>query len=405
VADTGFVGIRTAPRLWLLSLAAAGALLWLGSRNVFWGDYFVEAWPAYFYLRVDGVGKFLHLLPAYSGFATLLGAPVALLGRSMDTTFRLDALPGVLGLAALGVAFASRMRGHGHALLALALVAGSPVAYLALDAGHPEEVLAASASVGAVLVALRGRDTAAGVLLAIAILAKQTAVLAVLPAALALPRPTRRVIAIPVLAAVLVYGPLYFVSRHSVNGTGIGTAGSFHPCQIWWPFGVPATTAWAAAGHGGRISPAWLMPIPHPLIVALALPLSGLWWWRRGEGRPREDAFALLALLSLERCLLDPWNLGYYHLPLVLALLAWESERRRPPVIALASTAAVWLTFHTLELRNGSMPLLTYLAWTLPIAAALARALYARPAPATLTRPCVGPSSAVRPSSPSTSTT
>ena len=29
-------------------------------------------------------------------------------------------------------------------------------------------------------------------------------------------------------------------------------------------------------------SPAWLAPIPHPLIVALALPLSLAWWWRAG---------------------------------------------------------------------------------------------------------------------------
>ena len=27
--------------------------------------------------------------------------------------------------------------------------------------------------------------------------------------------------------------------------------------------------------------------------------------------------------------MLDPWNLGYYHLPLVLALAAWECEKRR----------------------------------------------------------------------------
>ena len=69
----------------------------------------------------------------------------------------------------------------------------------------------------------------------------------------------------------------------------------------------------------------------------------------RGHDRPREDALALFALLALERCLLDPWNLGYYHLPLVLALVAWETEKRRPPVIALSVTVALWLTFKTFE--------------------------------------------------------
>ena len=80
--------------------------------------------------------------------------------------------------------------------------------------------------------------------------------------------------------------------------------------------------------------------------------------------------------------MLDPWNLGYYHLPLVLALVAWETEKRRPPVIALAVTAAIWLTFRTLEMRTGIAPMLMYLAWTLPLAAALARTLFARPAQA-----------------------
>ena len=137
---------------------------------------------------------------------------------------------------------------------------------------------------------------------------------------------------------------------------------------------------WAAAGHGDITSPAWLAPIPHPLIVALALPLSLAWWRRGGADRPREDALALFALLALERCLLDPWNLGYYHLPLVLALAAWETEKRRPPVIALAVTAAIWLTFRTFELRTGMAPLFMYLAWTLPLGAMLVRELFAKPA-------------------------
>jgi len=119
---------------------------------------------------------------------------------------------------------------------------------------------------------------------------------------------------------------------------------------------------------------------PAPLIVALALPLSLAWWWRAGRDRPRADALALFALLALERCLLDPWNLGYYHLPLVLALAAWETEKRRPPVIALAVTAAIWLTFRTFELRTGLAPLFMYLAWTLPLGAMLVRELFAKPA-------------------------
>jgi hypothetical protein len=364
------------------ALGCAALLLLLGSRQVFWGDYFVEAWPAYFGLRVDGLDKFLTLMPAYSGFVSLIGAPVALLGAGMDWTFRLNALPGLLVLAGLATSLHARERAH--MLLAVALVAGSPAAYLALDAGHPEDVLAGAAAVAGVLAAVRTRATLSAVLLTIAILAKQTAVLALLPAALALPKPKLRVLIAPAAAALLVYGGLVLARPNGLSdvagNVGAGAGAFFHPWQVWWPLGVPSSPQWAAAGHGDITSPAWLAPIPHPLIVALALPLGAAWWWRAGRDRPREDALALFALLALERCMLDPWNLGYYHLPLVLALAAWETERRRPPVIALAVTAAVWLTFQTFEVRTGLAPMFMYLAWTLPLGALLVRELYAKPA-------------------------
>ncbi len=371
------MGIRSvSPRL-ATALLCAGVVLWLGSRHVFWGDYFIESWPAYFGLRNHGAHELLRLAPAYAGFVTLIGAPLSLLGAGMDTTFRLDALPGMLVLC--GFATSLHVRERSHALLAIALAAGSPVAFLALDAGHPEDVLAAGAAAAGVLAAVRGRATASAVLLAVAIVAKQTAVLALLPAAVALPRPKLRVLAIPVAAAAVVYGGLHFL-RPAGAHTGVAAGFFFHPWQVWWPLGVPSTPAWEAAGHGAITSPTWLAPIPHPLIVALTLPLTALWWWRAGRDRPREDALALFALLALERCMLDPWDLGYYHLPLVLALVAWETEKRRPPVIALAVTAAVWLTFRTFEQRTGLAPMLMYLSWALPLAAMLARTLFARPA-------------------------
>jgi hypothetical protein len=375
------MGIRASNRA-ALAFACAVALLALGSRNVFWHDYFTEAWPAYFGLRTDGVDTFLRLMPAYSGFVTLIGAPTTFLHLGMDWTFRLNAIPGLVALAGLGVALHTRERNH--TLLALALSVGSPVAYLALDAGHPEDVLAAAAAVAGVLAAVRQKATLSAALLTVAVLAKQTAVLALLPAALALPKPKLRVLVAPVAAALVVYGGVQLIRPGGTSNlaaqVGAHAGSFFHPWQVWWPFGVPSDPAWVAAGHGTITSPAWLVPIPHPLILALALPLSLLWWWRGGTQRPREDALALFALLALERCMLDPWNLGYYHLPLVLALVAWETEKRRPPVIALATTGAIWLTFRTLELRTGLAPMLMYLAWTLPLGGMLARQLFASPA-------------------------
>jgi hypothetical protein len=258
------------------------------------------------------------------------------------------------------------------------------MAFQALHFGHPEDVLAAPLCVLGVLAARRERPVVAGVVLALAIACKQWAVLAVLPAMLAAPgaRAALSIGAIAGAGAAAVLVPIMLLTPTGHAGSALVTSGAlFHPHQVWWPFGVPATPEFIADGHGTTMAPAWLMPITHPLIVALAFPLSALWWVRGGRGeRRRDDAFALLALLFLERCALDPWNLVYYHLPLVLALLAWEVHRGRDlPVLALGVTVAAWLSFVSYDERTGSGPFLLYFAWVLPLAGALVWGLYGRP--------------------------
>jgi hypothetical protein len=393
----------------LASAAAAALLLFLASRDPYWnGDFFDEAWPAYVALKAGGFEAMFASTPAYSGFIALIGAPSALLvdaisggvdntARGITAVFRLTALPGVVMLGVLGAVLAVRAR---HWALVVALSAGSPIAYQALLYGHPEDVLAAAAAVLAVIAAAGDRPLLAGALLAAAIASKQWAVLAVLPAMLAAPRGAWRIGAIAAAGAAAVLVPLTLAAPD--GHAPLVTSGTlFHPHQIWWPFGVPAPAEFTAAGHGELTAPAWLPPIPHPLIVALAIPLSAAWWIQRR--RSPDDVFALLALLFLLRCALDPWNLVYYHLPLVLALLAWEVRRRQLPILTLAVTAATWFSFVTYDARTGYGPFLVYFAWALPLAAHLAATLYGRPA--TLTRPCAGPSSAAPRSSPSTSTT
>jgi hypothetical protein len=372
------VGIRYSVLRVAVALAAAALILYYGSNDVFWADFFVESWPAYHALQAGGLADMLHLAPAYAGFVTLFGAPFAELGLGMDATMRLVSLPGLAVL--VGLALSLKGADKRQVLLATVLAAGSPIAYFSLAAGHPEETLAAAAAAAGVLAAVRNRATLSAVLIAVAIIAKQTGVLALLPAALALPRPKLRVLAIPVVAAGLVYGGLHLLRPPGAH-LGVGAGGFFHPWQIWWPLGVPSSAQWMSTGGSATTSPAWLAPIPHPLIVLLAAPLSALWWWRSGHARPREDALLLLALLGLERCMLDPWDLGYYHLPAVLAILAWETEKRRMPVITLAVTGALWLTFKTLGARAGVAPYLTYLAWTLPLVAMLVQQLYLRREP------------------------
>ena len=63
--------------------------------------------------------------------------------------------------------------------------------------------------------------------------------------------------------------------------------------------------------------------------------------------RTPDDVLALLALLFLLRCLLDPVDNAYYHVPFLLALVAWEGlTRRGPPVVSLLSSAAIYYTIY-----------------------------------------------------------
>ena len=93
-----------------------------------------------------------------------------------------------------------------------------------------------------------------------------------------------------------------------------------------------------------------------------------------------QDALLALALVLLLRCLLDTWDAGYYPLPFLLALLAWEVARpgRRPPLLALAATVLVWLSFHWLPAHVGAdAQAALFLAWSLPLALWLGLSLFA----------------------------
>jgi hypothetical protein len=68
-----------------------------------------------------------------------------------------------------------------------------------------------------------------------------------------------------------------------------------------------------------------------------------------GDRESTDAALALLALLFLLRCMLDPSDHVYYSIPFVLALLAWESRARHGPVLALLAAGLLWLVFHTIS--------------------------------------------------------
>jgi hypothetical protein len=110
------------------------------------------------------------------------------------------------------------------------------------------------------------------------------------------------------------------------------------------------------------------------------VPLSLAWLWvRRAQRRPLEEALLLLALLFLIRCMLDPWDNTYYHLPLVLTLLTWEVRRDRFPWLAAAVSACVLISCEVVGTRTGWLAFTLYVAWAVPLAAALAWRVFGRP--------------------------
>jgi Glycosyltransferase family 87 len=376
-------------------MAASGcaAMAWLGLYGFAWSDYEIEVKPAYEALVHGHVGRFLALAPAYGG-SLLERAPFALLpglwGGGQLAVYRMVALPCLLAAAALGVWLVARMRAHGRSTLARAVALGvcvaNPITLRALELGHPEELLGACLCVAAVLVAARSSGTRrnsllAGALLGLAIANKEWALLGAGPVLLAAaPGHRARCLAAAVATAAAVLAPLALASSGAFLASTRAVASPaasviFQPWQVWWFFGHHGALVHGLFGTpkpGYRIAPAWTGAISHPLVLAAgALIAAALWLRSRRAALPQQDALLALALVLLLRCLLDTWDTVYYPLPFVLALLAWEVrlDTRRPPVLALASSVLVWVSFRWLPAHvSADAQAAAFLAWSLPLA-------------------------------------
>ncbi|MEJ7894425.1 MAG: glycosyltransferase 87 family protein [Solirubrobacteraceae bacterium] len=391
----------TAHRGWgapvLVALVAAGFSMWSQMTGLAWTDYDAEAAGPMAALVSGELQTFLTTAPAYGG-SLLMRSPFAfaadLLGGGEMAVYRLLAVPCLLAAAAFGVAL-YRMRAHRHpaarwSLVFVALAAGNPVALRALDIGHPEELLGAACCAGAVLAAIRGKTLLVTLLLGIALANKAWAVVAVPVVFVAMPRHRiRAIVGAGALAAVFVV-PFLFAETQGGSGRLVAltsqTSTIFQPWQIWWPLGDLEHVVRGGDGlikADYRYPPEWLGPLTHPLIALVAVPLALLWWRRRADDRSADDVLLLLAMVMLLRCVLDPWNISYYHLPFLFALLAWESvARARPPILSLSATLLVWASFGWIpQVASPDVQALLYLGWTLPALSALAVAAYRLPSP------------------------
>lgn len=359
-------------------------------------DYFTDASQAIDLLATGNIDGFLKIQPLMGSFSLIVRAPVvrAVLYEDIGTVYYAGSAPLLAGAVVLGFALRRSLERAGEGPAVQWLVAGlaifNPLTFRALHWGHPEEVLGGALCVGAVLAALRDRELAAAILLGLALATKQWALLAVLPVLLA--ASSRHVTILLVAGAIaaaftlpgVIATPEAFQSVSQNAAFQEGSGGIATPYNVFWPSGSREPTP-----EGDRyFVPVWVATISHPLIVLIAVPLAFA-LWRRPERR-RDDALLLLALLFLLRCVLDTWNIDYYAVPFVLALLGWEATRR-PGVPALTLGAVILLSlsfwgehvrFYGQTLDDAPWLFATYMLWALPLTAYLAVTLYRPPRPA-----------------------
>ncbi|HST18776.1 MAG TPA: glycosyltransferase 87 family protein [Gaiellaceae bacterium] len=365
---------RSASLLGLVLVAAGGFVVLLVARL---GDYPADAGPAVAALAHGSLRRAAAVPFLMGPFSIVLRAPFVWvadrLGAGDLGVYRAGIVPCLAAAAVLGVALVRRSRSNWAPLVA-ALAVLTPASVAAASNGHPEELLGGALCVAAVLLAHGRRPVWAGIALGLAIATKQWALIAVVPTLLAAPAPSRvRVALVGAAAALAFYTPFIAQDPHAFmaatrNEAHVESAAT--PETIWLAVasdrhvnvaGSPTLTYHAV--------PKWVPPVSHALIVLAALPFALLLWRRRLQA---SQALALLALLFLVRCVFDPVDQDYFHVPFLLALLATEVTAGAFPCVTLFAVGGLWLNFGVLH--GTASPWLSaavYLGWTAVVGAFL----------------------------------
>jgi hypothetical protein len=338
------------------------------------------------------LNRFFELQPVMGAVSLVLRAPFAAgaeLGDGNELLqYRLGSIPCLFIAALVGLWLVGVMRRRGQSRIAqgavLAVWVASPMTWLAMEWGHPEEVLAAALAVAGVVLAGRNMALPAGIALGLALATKQWAWLAVLPALIALSERRLQMLFAAggvfalFTAPMLIGDPARFLDQihhYGVPGNGLT------PSNIWWVYGHEGGLDMVGGGYRGAPSyvlPLWLGRISHPLVVLVGIGLAAA-YWRTREGRDPMDAVQLVSLIFLVRCLLDPLTYSYHHTPFLLALVAYEGLRRRGlPIVALFACAGMYTTAkHIAPMDDPHLLNRFYLAWALPVGLYLAWSLFA----------------------------
>jgi hypothetical protein len=286
----------------------------------------------------------------------VLRAPVVIIAsRSVASgllSYRLGALACLLPLALLCAALTSvpTARGGDRAALIFAalLVLAGPATIDAVTLGHPEEVLTITLVTAAVLAGLADRPLAAGVLLGLAVGTKPWALLAAAPVAVAVSERRLRTLTVAGLVAgpCLAILPLANRTAFGHAGSGVGAFHLVNPSSLWWPLGSALGGPPGVPVSDHRLPLGFDRSVAAMLALAIALAAVALLAARARRRGRQLDPLALLALLGLIRCVVDPLPLEYNLVATLVPLAAWEVvERGRFPIVTAAVAVAGALLF------------------------------------------------------------
>lgn len=378
---------------YLLGAAALLLAAVLALRAPGLGDYPTDAGPALRAIAHGDLSAFFSHQPAMGGLSLFVRAPFAAvavaLGDGTLGIYRWGALPCLLAVAGVAV-WLGRIavrRGSGPVapvvIVAVALL--NPLVNDALYYGHPEELLTASLAVGALLAASEQRAILTGVLAGLAVASKQWAFLVIPSAVLVLERERVRALLLSGAVAAAATVPMIVGSlsgfRHALHYVS-------HPQPVvtrftWlYPFSPQKTFRITnifgddrvIAGH--RLLGAESL-ISRPLIVVLGVAIPLIVWCASGRRLAIKPMLISMTIVFILRCALDPGSAGYYHVPILLTLLALDAYAgRRVPVTGLVCWAISYIVVgrFTSYLSVGATNA-AYIAATLAACGLLAREL------------------------------
>jgi len=200
------------------------------------------------------------------------------------------------------------------AVLLIAVLIFNPLSRAALGIGHPEELLMASLIGAAVFSLYRERYYGVGICLAAAIATKQPAIFVVPAFFFALPI-SERYRTSKVFIATLAITILPFIVLHMepVLKTNIGFANGSVDLSDH-AFDLSTALGWTG-----------LSSIERVLLLGISI---GLPWFMhkksRTENIPLKRFLYLVPLIMIFRCIFDPFNIGYYALPIVTTIMVLE---------------------------------------------------------------------------------